>query len=89
MELRVMAVVTAAITAERLAPAGERVARAAGLKCRSRTQSFKISLSFCKPGRWRAELMTDDSTARLPVSWYASRTLSPVPVVAAMMQRPA
>jgi predicted metal-binding membrane protein len=30
MDLRVMAVVTAAITAERLAPAGERVARAIG-----------------------------------------------------------
>ncbi|MGH8820734.1 MAG: DUF2182 domain-containing protein, partial [Rhodoferax sp.] len=30
MDLRVMAVVTAAITAERLAPAGERVARATG-----------------------------------------------------------
>jgi predicted metal-binding membrane protein len=31
MDLRVMAVVTAAITAERLAPAGERVARAVGV----------------------------------------------------------
>jgi predicted metal-binding membrane protein len=31
MDLRVMAVVAAAITAERLAPAGERVARATGL----------------------------------------------------------
>ena len=31
MDLRVMAVVTAAITAERLAPAGERVARAIGV----------------------------------------------------------
>jgi predicted metal-binding membrane protein len=30
MDLRVMAVVTAAITAERLAPAGMRVARATG-----------------------------------------------------------
>jgi hypothetical protein len=30
MELRAMAVVTAAITMERLAPAGERVARAIG-----------------------------------------------------------
>jgi predicted metal-binding membrane protein len=30
MDLRVMAAVTAAITAERLAPAGERVARATG-----------------------------------------------------------
>ena len=30
MDLRAMAVVTAAITAERLAPAGERVARAIG-----------------------------------------------------------
>jgi predicted metal-binding membrane protein len=30
MDLRVMAVVTAAITLERLAPAGERVARAIG-----------------------------------------------------------
>ena len=33
MDLRAMAVVTAAITAERLAPAGERVARAIGLVC--------------------------------------------------------
>ena len=31
MDLRVMAVVTAAITAERLAPAGARVARAIGV----------------------------------------------------------
>lgn len=31
MDLRAKAVVTAAITAERLAPAGERVARAIGL----------------------------------------------------------
>ena len=31
MDLRVMAVVTAAITIERLAPAGERVARAIGV----------------------------------------------------------
>ncbi|HEV8577450.1 MAG TPA: DUF2182 domain-containing protein, partial [Thermoanaerobaculia bacterium] len=31
MELRAMAVVAAAITAERLAPAGERVARAIGI----------------------------------------------------------
>jgi hypothetical protein len=31
MDLRVMAVVTTAITAERLAPAGERVARAIGV----------------------------------------------------------
>jgi hypothetical protein len=31
MDLRVMAVVTAAITAERIAPAGERVARAIGV----------------------------------------------------------
>jgi predicted metal-binding membrane protein len=31
MDLRVMAVVTAAITVERLAPAGERVARAIGV----------------------------------------------------------
>jgi predicted metal-binding membrane protein len=31
MDLRVMAVLTAAITAERLAPAGERVARAIGV----------------------------------------------------------
>jgi len=31
MDLRAMAVVTAAITAERLAPAGERVARAVGI----------------------------------------------------------
>ena len=33
MDLRVMAVVTAAITAERLAPAGVRVARAIGVAC--------------------------------------------------------
>jgi predicted metal-binding membrane protein len=33
MDLRAMAVVTAAITAERLAPAGERVARAIGVVC--------------------------------------------------------
>ncbi len=31
MDLRAMAVVTAAITVERLAPAGERVARAVGV----------------------------------------------------------
>ena len=31
MDLRVMAVVTTAITAERLAPAGERIARAIGV----------------------------------------------------------
>jgi predicted metal-binding membrane protein len=31
MDLRVMAVVTTAITAERIAPAGERVARAIGV----------------------------------------------------------
>ena len=31
MDLRVMAVVTAAITVERLAPSGERVARAIGV----------------------------------------------------------
>jgi len=31
MDLRAMAVVTAAITAERLAPAGERVARTIGI----------------------------------------------------------
>ena len=31
MDLRAMAVVTAAITAERLAPAGDRVARAIGV----------------------------------------------------------
>jgi predicted metal-binding membrane protein len=31
MDLRAMAVVTAAITAERIAPAGERVARAVGV----------------------------------------------------------
>jgi predicted metal-binding membrane protein len=33
MDLRAMAIVTVAITAERLAPAGERVARAIGAVC--------------------------------------------------------